>query len=119
MNKRTEHDEQVALIQWAQYHPIASKCLVAIPNGGMRNLLVAKKLKKEGVRAGVSDLFLAYPSNQKHGLWIEMKSKNGTLSDPQKSWITLMRGVGYACAVCYGFEDAVKVVEGYLNETLI
>ncbi|MGH9837274.1 MAG: hypothetical protein ACREEM_00645 [Blastocatellia bacterium] len=34
------------------------KLLYAVPNGGDRNLYVARKLKAEGVMAGVADLCL-------------------------------------------------------------
>jgi len=56
-----EHIEQVHLILWtdggeiADHYPNARK-IFAIPNGGHRNVVVAGKLKAEGVRAGVPDL---------------------------------------------------------------
>lgn len=42
----SEHDEQVALIKWfdLQFNDLKGR-LVATPNGGMRDLKVAKKLK--------------------------------------------------------------------------
>jgi hypothetical protein len=115
----SEHNEQVALVNWAQFHPIAKHYMIAIPNGGLRNVIVAAKLKKEGVRAGVSDLFMAYPCHGKSGLWIEMKSsKKGRLSESQKQWMSIMEGVGYSCSVCYGFEQAVEAINLYLKGAL-
>lgn len=49
--KVSEHQEQVALFQWAAYmektYP-ALREMYAIPNGGLRNKVVAAKLKAEG-----------------------------------------------------------------------
>ena len=42
-----------------------------------------------GVKAGVSDLFLAYPNPNFHGLWIELKSEKGKKSPEQKHWLFL------------------------------
>ena len=50
----TEHEEQVALFEWASYlynqYPVL-KLMFAIPNGGLRNIKTAINLKKEGVTA--------------------------------------------------------------------
>jgi hypothetical protein len=112
-----ETNEQQMLIRWAHYHPICSKYLIAIPNGGSRNLLEGAKLKREGVKRGVSDLFLAYPSNGFHGLWIEMKRKSTyAISPEQRAWMELMRSVGYAGHIAFGWEDAVRIIKEYLGE---
>ncbi|MCK5346358.1 MAG: VRR-NUC domain-containing protein, partial [Candidatus Heimdallarchaeota archaeon] len=72
-----EHQIQVGLFQWIDLqmnvYP-ALKNAFAIPNGGSRNDIEAKNLKNEGVRSGVPDVCLAYPSNGFHGLFIEHKS---------------------------------------------
>jgi hypothetical protein len=75
--KSLEHTEQVNLMQWwalaCRGFGIPEQLLFAIPNGGQRNIIVASKLKAEGVRAGVPDLFLAFPKKDAAGLFIEMK----------------------------------------------
>lgn len=77
----TEHQEQVAFVRWfrAQYPKIV---ILAIPNGGARHIVAAKKLKAEGVVSGVADLYIP-----KIRLWVEMKrQKGGALSDSQKEF---------------------------------
>ena len=116
-NVSRETNEQQALIRWAAYHPICSKHLFSIPNGGSRNKIEAAKLKREGVKKGVSDLFLAYPRPGCHGLWLEMKRKGKfVLSPEQGQWIDLMRGVNYRAEVALGWEDAVRIIKDYLGE---
>lgn len=113
----TEHEEQVAFFKWAAYflpddlYPL----LFAIPNGGHRNKAVAGKLKAEGVKPGVPDIFFAWPRLGKAGLWIEMKrQKKGTTSPDQKRMIAALRGAGYKVEVCKGFEAAREVLQDYM-----
>ena len=118
----TEHDEQVKLIQWATLNTAAHPelaMLYAIPNGGQRNIITAAKLKAEGVKSGVPDLFLAVAKTvdgkQKHGLYIEMKSAKGKTSHSQKWWLEHLAIGGYETAVCYSFDEARKAICGYLG----
>lgn len=122
--KNIEHQEQVALIKWAGYQHLPNSnlkigdFLVAIPNGGSRNVITGAMLKAEGVRAGFPDLFLCVPTPYNHGLFIEMKAptKGARLSEAQKDWITKLRFHGYKSIVCYGFLEAKQAIEEYLQE---
>lgn len=118
--KSDEHKEQVNLIQWWTYTSksfgIDENLLFAIPNGGQRAIVVASKLKAEGVRPGIPDLLLAYPNNQYHGLFIEMKKqKGGVVSEYQKNCIKLLNDAGYHAIICHGWLDAKEAIEQYLN----
>ena len=67
-----EHDEQVSLFQWAGIAVFKFpelNCMFAIPNGGLRNPVVARKLKAEGVKSGVSDIFLSVARGGYHNLY--------------------------------------------------
>ena len=114
-----EEEEQKTLIQWATM--MASKyngldLLYAIPNGGSRNQIEARNLKLTGVKAGVPDLFLPVALKGKHGLYIEMKRREGgRLSDFQKQWLARLEEQGYQTAVCKGADEAIKVIEDYYN----
>ena len=88
-----------------------------IPNGGKRSKAEAARFKELGVKAGVSDVFLPVARNGCHGLWIEMKRlRSGKPSEDQIRWIENMIAQGYAATVCHGWEQAVKVIEGYMGE---
>ena len=112
-----EDREQAALIQWAFYEAgrlPGVDLLYAIPNGGSRNKMEAVNLKRTGVKAGVPDLFLPVARNGKHGLYIEMKRREGgRVSDLQKEWIEKLTAQGYECQVCHGFDEAIEVIERY------
>lgn len=114
--KQNEHFEQVLLINWfRQQYPLISRCLFAIPNGGVRNIGTAIKLKKEGVTPGVPDLFLMIPRAQKCGLFIEMKAIGGKVQQNQAEFMKLADQMGYQTAVCYGFLEAKTVIKSYLS----
>ena len=102
----SEHAEQAGFLQWfrAKYPGIL---IFAIPNGGKRDIVTAKKLQMEGVVPGVPDLFV--PELR---LWIEMKKPGGRLSEAQKSMIEYLEGIGHTVIVAYGARDAsMKVLE--------
>ena len=116
----SEHNEQCAVIAWWYYtghkrYNAHINDLFAIPNGGDRNLIVAVKLKAEGVRKGVLDLFLMIPAGTKHGLFIEMKYDKNKPSDEQKEFIGRAESRDYATDVCWTAEEAIATIEKYLG----
>jgi len=114
----SEHDEQVALLHWIDTFKSKYPQLdmaFAIPNGGHRHIAVARKLKAEGVRAGVPDIFLAQPAQGKHGLFIEMKSEKGKISPEQTEWLSFLNGNGYATFICYSWIEAAMAISNYLG----
>lgn len=112
--KTYESQEQAAYFQWAAYIP-ELKWAYAIPNGGRRVKSEAAHLKKQGVKAGVSDIFIPCPRGDKHGLYIEMKVKGNKPTDKQKEFLKDMKEAGYEAAVCYGAREAIEVTKKYLN----
>ena len=104
----TEHQEQVLFLaefelRWPNVR------ILAIPNGGARNIVTAVNLKAEGVRSGVPDLLV--PA---WGMWIEMKrAKGGRLSPEQKDWIEYLKSIGHTVIVAKGATDGIEQVIQY------
>lgn len=118
----TESQEAKLLMAWASRHQICRKYLIAIPNGGFRNAREALSLKKQGVKSGVSDYFLAYPNSKYHGLWIELKRRRthlgrpmGKVSKAQEDWINQMKLLDYGAIVSHGANEAISVIQNYLT----
>lgn len=121
-NRTPEHDMQVRCVNWfADCFPEYEPYFWATPNGGYRSAKTAKAMKAEGQKAGVPDLFLAYPAKGYHGLFIEMKKSEvgkkggivgkGKTSDAQEARMAALTEVGYLCVVCYTedqFKDTIK-----------
>ena len=119
----SEHDEQVALFRMAKLHEKkypGLELMHAIPNGGARHIAVAAKLKAEGVKAGIPDIFLPVPRGNAHGLYIELKAEAGRVTDAQREMMAGLSRQGYACLVCYGWEKAWREIEAYMkSETIL
>lgn len=114
----TEHSEQKCLMDWWNFQAPANllPLLFAIPNGGRRDAITGARMKAEGVRPGIPDLFLAVPAHGLHGLWIEMKRKQGgKLSEAQKDMQARLAAQGYAVTTCYGMNQAIAVICRYLG----
>lgn len=116
----SEHDEQASLFREAMLRSAQDPrwgLLLAIPNGGLRSKATASKLKAEGVRAGVPDLFLPVASRGVHGLWVELKrAKGGRVSPEQEGWAKALIEQGYCVVVCYGADEAIQQIRGYLGK---
>jgi hypothetical protein len=114
-----ESSEQQALFQWAKlsqgkYPELA--LLHAVGNGNTRTSIAqGARMKKEGVLAGVSDIFLPVSRGGFHGLYIELKVKGNTTSASQKWWIAETAKQGYCSKVCFGWIEAKDVIEKYLE----
>jgi len=119
MNIPTEAQEQADLMQWLAYaeirHPELRLCH-AIPNGGSRNPIEARHLKEQGVKPGIPDLFLPCARGGFHGLYIEMKRRQGgRVSIEQKKMIIALREQGFRVEVCEGWEAARDVIKEYME----
>lgn len=118
--RKEETHEGYALIDWwdrSNYAPhIKRNWLFHIANGGSRHPLEAMSLKRQGVRAGISDYQLVYPKDGYHGLWIELKKrKGGRLTKEQKEWLDNMVLLGYSAHVANGADEAIAIIKGYLR----
>lgn len=115
-----EGEEQAQLIKlFRQRYPATGHLLIHIPNGGSRkNAFEGWRLKEQGVRAGVSDLFLPLARGGYYGLWIEFKAappNDAVVSDSQKEWVDLMRAEGYHAEICLGVDAAYRALEAYMT----
>lgn len=115
--KDEEHKIQVALMEWMKLkHPKFYEWTYAVPNGGKRHISVAKKLKAEGVKAGVPDICIAYPLNGFHGLYIELKKEKGRPTESQLEWLNKLGSVGYMAVICKGLDSAMDQINAYLEQ---
>ena len=122
----TEHDEQCTLFAWAEAAVIAmpeTMLLFAIPNGGARHPAVAAQLKREGVRAGIPDVFLPAMRRGQDGriyggLFVEVKRRDHSnhATTEQREWMAALREAGYMCVLAYGADEAITAITTYLSQ---
>ena len=121
--EQEEAREQEALFRWAAYERgkwPELETMYHIPNGGSRNKAEAARLKAQGVRAGVPDICLPAARGCYHGLYIELKRRNGgRVSEAQREWIEYLENAGYCARVCHGWDEARETIEKYLAAEML
>jgi hypothetical protein len=114
-----ESISQTYLFNWAKgmqhIHP-ELEYMFHIPNGGKRDVKTAKRLKAEGTKSGVPDIFLPVARRGFHGLFIEMKSPKGSTSDNQNEWLEMLSIFGFKTANCRSHYDAIVINMDYLKD---
>lgn len=112
-----ESGNQETLMQWAELQADRMpelQHLYHIPNGGKRDAMTARAMKRQGVKAGVPDLCLPVARGRYHGLYIELKAgKNGATKN-QMEWLGFLGREDYYAAICYGWRAAAWVLTEYL-----
>lgn len=119
----SENQEQRALVKWLSMHPVLKNFYCKNNNEGQRTVAQGWNLKLMGLRPGVSDILVYYPSKTKHGLFLEVKrnkkySKSEMETDTwimQQEFINTVKSVGYEGKTCYGWEDGVRIIQEYLR----
>lgn len=114
----TEHQEQVMLCQWLDAHRIL---YCAVPNGGSRHMLEAKKMKRAGVKAGVPDILIfseseTWPTkygiekrNHPRGVAIELKRRGKSRATLlQHAWLQSLAKCMWLGRICYGADEAIE-----------
>lgn len=101
------------VMKWVRSHHGLDKFVLHFPNEGKRTCRFGKLLKDMGMRAGVSDLFIAIPRHGFCGAWIELKSKNGRVNSSQKDFLSDMESQGYFTKVCRSIEDSIEIINWY------
>ena len=112
-----EEIEQTCLFRWAALesgaHPELA-LLHAIPNGGKRSKSEAARMKAAGVKPGVPDMFLPVAREGCHGLYIELKRRDGgRVSTEQTAWMDALARQGYKTALCHGWDAAREEIQRY------
>lgn len=131
----SEHQSQVAFFARVRLDPRTKHLpIFAIPNGGARHIVTARKLKAEGVTAGVPDIFCALPRLvgcvtmhsghvladhgrvvAAYGLFLEMKRKPNKPTTEQERWIADLESRRYTTRVCYNADEAWHTLCDYLG----
>lgn len=120
----SENQEQKAIVKWLRLHPVLKNSFCKIDNEGKRSVIAGYQSKMMGLRPGVSDLFIYYPTSRYHGLWLEVKrnmkysksyAQKKTVCQ-QREFIEHVRSLGYKAEFCFGFDHAKQIIEDYLRQ---
>lgn len=114
----TEHGHQTSLFAWAALNTKQFPALVwmfAIKNAEKAGKIAGAMAKAEGVRAGVSDIFLPWAAKGCHGLFIEMKKPGEKAKPNQLEFGKEMQNRGFGFVVCDHWEKARDILIEYLS----
>lgn len=110
----TESQVQIAV---ARYLRLCNVLFTHVPNGGLRNIVTARRLADEGVQKGCPDLLIftrpprVVPAR---GAAIELKrEKGGRVSPAQKEWLARLETNGWVTAVCHGAVEAIAMLKDW------
>lgn len=111
-----EHRLQVSCVNlFRTIYPKLTHRMFAIPSGGDRNIVVASKMKAGGVIAGVWDLFLAVPSGDYGGCWIETKQPGTGLSVAQREFRAQLKN-DYDFFVYRNQHEFLTGIKNFMNQ---
>lgn len=108
----TEFEIQKSIVRYLELRKIL---YFAIPNGELRSKATGAKLKRMGVKAGVPDLFICHPSRDSYGLFLEIKSSSGRLSQQQTVWFDELEARNYRVEIVRSLDEAIEIVRAYLR----
>ncbi len=110
----TEHQIQAAFFDWVARQRIPGiELMHATPNGGKRTSSYGGKLKAEGMMRGVPDVSWPVSRGAYVGLAIEFKSDGANPTKEQRERIDALQKEGWCVVLCWSWEAATKVVQGY------
>lgn len=113
MGNLREHSMQVKVVQYVRtFFP--EVLILSIPNGAGTTARNRLALYAEGLLPGVPDLFIPEARKGFHGLWIEMKTKEGVESAAQKRIRNNLENNNYLCYVARTEQTAINIIEAYL-----
>ena len=117
-----ERQEQQWLVDWLSFHPILKEFFYKTNNEAKRTPQQAYFLRRMGLKTGVSDIHICYPTKTHPGLFLEVKrNKKYTPSEmntntwkEQEKFIERMKSVGFQGHFCYGWVDGREIIQRYL-----
>ena len=89
--------------------------LFHVPSGGYRNKREAARLKRQGVKSGLPDIFLDVPTKWYKGLRIELKIKPNEPTQNQIEYIEAYIQLGFKAMICYSADEAIEIISKYLG----
>ena len=78
-------------------------------------MIAGSLLRRQGMKAGFPDIFIAVPRGAFHGLFIELKVGANKPTDTQRLMMADRMGQSYAGEFCWGADEAIKQIVQYMQ----
>lgn len=114
---------QIAIVKYIKLkYPFAKDHICMIGNEGKRTAQGHLLAKRMGMRKSASDLFIAWPTSEYYGLWLEIKKdgwkmlpSNKEHTESQLDFLEQMKNVGYQGKMCVGLDECIACVDEYFK----
>jgi len=111
LSRASEHSLQVSVLLYLSLHAQPDVFAFAIPNAGKRSVWAGRRLKDEGLTPGVADLCVMLDEGATG--WIEMKTRGGKQSLPQRMFEEMCLKLGHHYALCRDLPEAIDALRGW------
>jgi len=111
MRQHPEQKLQESIKQFLDINIKPDLIWYAVPNGGLRNPVVAAKLKAAGVLPGVPDLHFVLDDGK--SAYLELKSSKGRLSEEQVGFGVKVMALGHRWAMARDLDEAIKIFKAW------
>lgn len=109
---RSEESTQIGIVEYLRELGL----LFSATCGGINASISQKaKMKRTGYSRGIPDLMIFEPRGEYFGLFLEVKSQHGIISEEQIKWIAALNERGYKACVVYSVSDAKRCINEYIN----
>ena len=114
----SESREQQIIFEWASWqknkYP-GIEAMYHIANEGKRSASNGSRLKREGLKSGVSDICVPVAKCGYNNLYIELKSGKNKATKEQLDFIGLINKYGGKALVVYEADNAIEVIKAYFE----
>ena len=117
----SESTEQQLVFEWARWNKNkypGLEMMYHIPNEGKRSASTGSRLKREGLKSGVSDICVPVSRCGYHNLYIELKSGKNKATESQLEFIRGINENGGKALVVYEAENAIEVIQAYFESKI-
>ena len=114
---------QIAIVKWFRLqYPGLYDHIIKIGNGGRKTAQGHLLSGRMGEVVGASDLFIAVPSLEFSGLWLEVKPEkfkivpsNAAHAQRQLDFIDKMKCAGYDGEMVIGSKEGIDAIKSYMS----
>ena len=101
----SEHSLQASLLEFLALNARQNVFWFAIPNAGKRSWHVARRMKVEGLTAGVADICIMLPGGSV--LWLELKTARGRQGVAQRAFEAVCDRLGHPYLLIRDLPEAI------------
>jgi hypothetical protein len=104
---------QISLVARLKLQASPGVVFFHVPNGEVRNKVTAAKLKAMGVLPGVADLLFFWKAEGLRALFLELKSRKGRQSQPQRLFQDRSEFIGIYYECTDNIDEAIAILTKY------